>query len=115
MLELLADLAGTRDATEVSVDTSEFETIRVDGPLAGVARITLNRPEKRNAISYSHALPSCLGRPRGSTTRSTEVKVRRTGGAGVLLSAGYDLGGHLRWMTRPGSTPQPVTGPGPVT
>ena len=33
------------------MSTVEYETIVVDSPAEFVARITLNRPEKRNAIS----------------------------------------------------------------
>jgi enoyl-CoA hydratase len=32
-------------------DTSAAETVVIDDPIAGVRRFTLNRPEKRNALS----------------------------------------------------------------
>jgi enoyl-CoA hydratase len=68
-----------------------YETIVVDAPAEFVARITLNRPEKRNAISARmrvellDALRTHDGDP--------DVRVTVVRGAGVCFSAGYDLGG----------------------
>ena len=51
-LELLADLAGTRDRVGRDGRSVSYELILVDTPARSAsARITLNRPEKRNAIS----------------------------------------------------------------
>ena len=47
-IDLIADLAGTRDEVGAQIMT---ELILVDSPAEHVRRITLNRPEKRNAIS----------------------------------------------------------------
>ena len=65
-LELLAELAGTRGTRCGDFFMSEFELILVDHPADGVARITLNRPEKRNAIStpLRAELLAALGGPR---------------------------------------------------
>jgi enoyl-CoA hydratase len=58
----------------------------VDGP---VARITLNRPDKLNALSYAlvDALSETLTRAAGDET----VRVVMLQGAGRAFSAGYDL------------------------
>ena len=54
-LELMAELAGTRDQLDRCDDRGggivTYELIEIDHPAEYVARITLNRPEKRNAIS----------------------------------------------------------------
>ena len=42
---------GGNMAGSTEFEKNRFETILVDAPAAGVCRITLNRPEKRNAIS----------------------------------------------------------------
>ena len=72
---------------------AEFETIVVDHPAPHVARITMNRPEKRNAIS---------GRMRNEIVgaleahdRDPDVRVTVLRGAGPCFSAGYDLSGDL--------------------
>jgi enoyl-CoA hydratase len=70
-----------------------YETIRVDRPAAGIGRITLHRPEKRNAISTPmradllHALQA--------HDLDDDVRVTIVRGAGDCFSAGYDLGGAL--------------------
>jgi len=68
-----------------------YETIVVDTPAEYVARITLNRPEKRNAISTPmrvELLDALRGHDADPAVRVTIVR-----GAGVCFSAGYDLGG----------------------
>ena len=72
---------------------SDYQVILVDHPSEGVARITLNRPEKRNAISTPmrtellHALETHDDDP--------DVRVTIIRGGGDCFSAGYDLGGDL--------------------
>lgn len=67
------------------------EVILVDEPAPGVRRITLNRPEKRNALNNQlrgelvHALQE------GDSDESIRVMI--IAGAGECFSAGYDLGG----------------------
>jgi enoyl-CoA hydratase len=56
---------------------------------APVARITLNRPEKLNALSY--ALVDGLREAIRRAAEDNEVKVVVVGGAGRAFSAGYDL------------------------
>jgi enoyl-CoA hydratase len=69
-------------------DASEFEQLiyEEDGPLA---RITLNRPERRNALSMqlSDELIAALERVRASET----VKALVIGGAGETFCAGDDI------------------------
>src|SRR5437763_5954250 len=61
----------------------------VDGPRQGVATITLNRPEKRNALSIAvrDAVSDALDR----LADDEEVKVVVVAGAGDVFSAGFDL------------------------
>lgn len=70
---------------------SEDQPILVDHPAEGVARITLNRPEKRNAIStpLRVALLDQLRAHDGDPA----VRVTILRGAGPCFSSGYDLGG----------------------
>lgn len=68
-----------------------YEVILVDTPLEGVKRITLNRPEKRNALN--HALRGELLHALAQGDRDETVHVQIVRGAGSSFSAGYDLGG----------------------
>ena len=72
---------------------SDFEFILVDSPAEGVRRITLNRPEKRNALN--NALRSELFRALEAHDRDREVKCSILRGAGKCFSSGYDLGSDL--------------------
>ncbi len=69
--------------------TTEYEHIVVEDPRRGVRRITLNRPDKRNALSnrlrgeYLDALQQADADP--------NVRVSILRGAGESFSAGYDL------------------------
>ena len=72
---------------------SELETILVDTPSEGVARITLNRPEKRNAISTqlrTELLATLEAHDHDPAVRVTVIR-----GGGNCFSSGYDLGGDL--------------------
>ena len=66
------------------------DAVLVDTPIPGVRRITLNRPEKRNALNHAvrggvlDALQEADGDP--------EVRVSIIRGAGPCFSAGYELG-----------------------
>ena len=70
-----------------------YDTILVDHPSDGVARITLNRPEKRNAISTP--LRAELLDALQDHDVDPDVRVTVIRGAGDCFSAGYDLGGDL--------------------
>ncbi len=76
-----------------------FETILVDTPAEHVARITLNRPEKRNAISG--LLRGELFGVLQAHDDDPEVRVTIVRGAGPCFSSGYDLGSSL-WDDKPG-------------
>jgi enoyl-CoA hydratase len=67
----------------------EYTLILVDDPVPGVRRITLNRPEKRNALN--HALRSQLLDALETGDRDPDVRVMIIRGAGKAFSAGYDL------------------------
>ncbi len=72
---------------------TEYQAILVDDPAPRVRRITLNRPEKRNAISnllrgeLLHALQAADG--------DDAISVTIVCGAGPCFSSGYDLKSDL--------------------
>ena len=68
-----------------------YQTIVVDSPAEHVARITLNRPEKRNAISTQMRV-EMLDVLRGHD-HDPDVRVTVIRGSGPCFSAGYDLAG----------------------
>ena len=68
-----------------------YQTIVVDSPAEHVARITLNRPEKRNAISTPMRV-ELLDALRAHD-HDPDVRVTVIRGAGTCFSAGYDLAG----------------------
>jgi enoyl-CoA hydratase len=74
--------------------TPDFQFLRYveDGP---VARITLNRPEKRNALSM--ALSDELVRAIDLVDASTDVKVLVIDGAGQTFCAGDDITEMFSW------------------
>jgi enoyl-CoA hydratase len=65
--------------------------VLIDDPAPGVRRVTLNRPEKRNALNnpLRGALITALREADGDDA----VRVTVVRGAGTCFSAGYDLGG----------------------
>ncbi len=67
------------------------DTIVVDNPAEHVARITLNRPEKRNAISTRMRVE--LLDVLRAHDQDPDVRITIIRGAGVCFSAGYDLAG----------------------
>ena len=73
--------------------TDGFELIRIDRPAAHVARVTLDRPDKRNAISTP--MRAELLRALEAHDLDDEVRVTVIRGGGDCFSAGYDLGGEL--------------------
>src|ERR1700733_9595524 len=58
---------------------------------AGIGRITLNRPEKRNALNPE--LIAALGEALAISSRDTKVRVVLIAGAGQDFCAGLDLVG----------------------
>jgi len=66
-----------------------LDLVLVDGPIEGVATITLNRPDKRNALSIAvrDAVSGALDR----LAADEGCKVVVVTGAGEVFSAGFDL------------------------
>lgn len=68
---------------------ADYQLIIVDSPVEKVRRITLNRPEKRNALS--NALRGELFAALEAADLDDSVSVTVIRGAGRCFSAGYDL------------------------
>jgi enoyl-CoA hydratase len=84
--------------------------ILVDEPAPMVRRITMNRPDKRNALN--HPLRGAILNALREHDQDPNVRVSIIRGAGPSFSAGYDLGngneGHeLPFYTPPGDTHWP--------
>lgn len=62
----------------------------VDDPAPHVRRLTLNRPEKRNALSHQLRAELMAALQRGD--QDPEIRVMIVRGAGTCFSAGYELG-----------------------
>ncbi len=77
-----------------------YQLILVDDPRPGVRRITLNRPEKRNALN--HALRGEILAALRDADTDPDVRVMVIRGAGKCFSAGYDLGGGSEGQSLPG-------------
>jgi enoyl-CoA hydratase len=67
------------------------DVVLIDDPAPMVRRITLNRPEKRNALN--HALRGGVIDALRTADQDPSVRVMIVRGAGKCFSAGYDLGG----------------------
>ena len=65
--------------------------VLVDDPAPHVRRLTLNRPEKRNALN--HPLRGLLVEELQRADLDDDVRATIIRGAGTCFSAGYDLGG----------------------
>ncbi len=80
-----------------------YRFIIVDKPGKYINRITLNRPEKRNALS--NELRGEVFDAVEKSDMDPEIRVTIIRGAGTCFSAGYDLGSDLRknrpWFTSP--------------
>lgn len=72
---------------------SESNILRTDDPAPGVRRFTLNRPEKRNAISTPLRIALLRGLEAADTDPDVSVSIVR--GAGPCFSSGYDISGGL--------------------
>jgi enoyl-CoA hydratase len=73
---------------------SELNHILLDSPLPGVRRITLNRPEKRNALN--NRLRSEIFATLEAHDRDPDVRVTIVRGAGPAFCSGYDLSADNR-------------------
>ncbi len=71
-----------------------MSVLLVDTPLPGVRRLTLNRPEKRNALN--NELRGAIFAALEAHDRDGEVKVTIVRGAGPAFCSGYDLSADNR-------------------
>jgi enoyl-CoA hydratase len=79
------------------------DVILVDDPAPMVRRITMNRPEKRNALN--HPLRGAILETLRANDQDPDVRVTIIRGAGPSFSAGYDLGGGNEGHELPFYTP----------
>ncbi len=91
------------DGSGESLPAVPEDLILVDEPSAGVRRITMNRPEKRNALF--HPLRGAILEALVAHDRDVDVRVTIIRGAGPSFSAGYDLGGGNAGHEYPYYTP----------
>ena len=77
--------------------------ILTDEPAAHVRRVTLNRPEKRNALN--HALRGGIIQALQEADQDPEIRVMIVRGAGKCFSSGYDLGSGSEGQELPWFTP----------
>ncbi len=77
----------------MSTPATDFQKIIVDEPLSGVRRITLNRPEKRNALS--NELRTELFAALQAADQDETIRCSIIRGAGSCFSAGYDLASNV--------------------
>jgi enoyl-CoA hydratase len=81
----------------------EYTVVIVDDPAPPVRRVTMNRPEKRNALN--HALRGELLAALYEGDADPEVRVQIVRGAGPCFSAGYELGSGNEGLDLPFYTP----------
>ena len=79
------------------------DVIIVDEPAKFVSRITMNRPEKRNALN--HPLRGAILNQLKENDQNDDIRVTIIRGAGPSFSAGYDLGGGNEGYDLPFYTP----------
>ena len=70
----------------------QYTTVLIDEPAPRVRRITLNRPEKRNALNEALRAEILLSLQEADRDPGVHVMILR--GAGKCFSAGYDLSGR---------------------
>ncbi len=66
----------------------------IDDPAPGIRRLTMNRPEKRNALN--NALRGAIFAALEAADRDPTIRVSILRGAGPAFCAGYDLGADNR-------------------
>ena len=77
--------------------------VLVDDPAPHVRRVTLNRPEKRNALN--HDLRGGILRTLQQADADPDVRVMIVRGAGTCFSSGYELGDGNEGQELPWYTP----------
>lgn len=70
--------------------TGPSDAVLLDDPAPGVRRITINRPDKRNALN--HAVRGGIIDALRAADADDDVRVSIVRGSGECFSAGYDLG-----------------------
>ena len=81
---------GSGDTSSGAEPVTAYQVIELDYPAEGVQRITLNRPEKRNALNHQLRGEVLQALQQGDRNESVRVQIIR--GAGSCFSAGYELG-----------------------
>jgi len=81
-----------------------YEYVLIDDPAPQDRRITLNRPEKRNALN--HGLRGDIIAALQEADQDPDVRVMIVRGAGTSFSAGYDLGKGNEGQDFPWFTPE---------
>ena len=94
--------SGSAAAPSRRYRSDEPSVLLVDDPRPHVRRLTLNRPEKRNALN--HALRAQLMDALVDADEDDDVHVMIVRGAGICFSAGYDLGDGNRGLPLPHHT-----------
>lgn len=84
-------------------DSDRNDVVLIDTPADGVRRITLNRPEKRNALN--HATRGGVLSALREADDDPDVRVSIIRGAGTCFSAGYELGDGNDGQEMPYFTP----------
>jgi enoyl-CoA hydratase len=79
------------------------ELVLIDEPVPHVRRITMNRPEKRNALN--HPLRGAILDALRTADQDPDIHVSIIRGAGPSFSAGYDLAGGNEGHEYPYYTP----------
>jgi len=88
------DAAAPRSGRQGGRNAVTEPLLLVDDPAPHVRRLTLNRPEKRNALS--NELRGLVFEALEAADLAPEVRVTILRGAGSCFSAGYDLSGGAR-------------------
>jgi enoyl-CoA hydratase len=73
----------------MTTDGADPPVVKVERPLAGVGLVTLNRPDKRNALNP--VLMDALAAGLVELDEDPEIRVVVVTGAGIAFSAGHDL------------------------
>ncbi len=99
------DSAAAEDELQASWPKSakDYSVVLIDDPAPHVRRITLNRPEKRNALNHTLRAEVLHALREGDLDDDVHVQIVR--GAGKCFSAGYDIGGGNQGFEYPFFTP----------